>query len=161
VFRALTSYPEPTVGKGPVGPHCKWTRLPAAPIRGILCLLLAAHSVAAQASVSLEYRSKASFHRELLRDLLSIFKEHFPRHLQALREAVEHRDTKQARVVSHTLKGMLANLAVTRATATAAHLEQLASGGAEASLREALAAFERQVVGLLPGMETCMTEVQP
>jgi hypothetical protein len=110
VFRALTSYPEPTVGKGPVGPHCKWTRLPAAPIRGILCLLLAAHSVAAQASVSLEYRSKASFHRELLRDLLSIFKEHFPRHLQALREAVEHRDTKQARVVSHTLKGMLANL---------------------------------------------------
>ncbi len=96
--------------------------------------------------------------RELLRDLLSIFKEDFPGHLQALREAVERQDMKQAMVVSHTLKGMLANLAVTKAAASAAQLEQLAAGGREVPLKEALAAFEGEVEGLLPEMETYMAE---
>ena len=98
--------------------------------------------------------------RELLRDLLIIFKEDFPRHLQALQEAVARQDVRQAMVVSHTLKGMLLNLAVSEAAASVAQLEQLASGGGEVSLKEALAAFEQQVQGLLPEMETYMTEVE-
>jgi len=98
--------------------------------------------------------------RELLRDLLSTFKEDFPGHLQALREAVERQDMKQATVVSHTLKGMLSNLAVTKAAATAAQLEHLASGGREVPLKEALAAFEREVEGLLPEMKTYMAEAR-
>jgi len=98
--------------------------------------------------------------RELLGDLLSIFKEDFPGHLRALREAVARQDMKQAMVVSHTLKGMLSNLAVTKAAASAAQLEQLAGGGGEVPLKEALAAFEREVEGLLPEMETYMTKVQ-
>ena len=53
--------------------------------------------------------------RELLRDLLSIFTEEFPRHFCALQEAVAGRDAKRVAVVSHTLKGMLLNLAVTKA----------------------------------------------
>lgn len=98
--------------------------------------------------------------RELLRDLLSIFKEDFPGHLQALRDAVTSKDRKQTMLVSHTLKGMLLNLAVTKAAACAAQLENLAKEGAEAQLKDALAEFEREVDGLLPEMETHVTEVK-
>lgn len=52
-------------------------------------------------------------------------------------------------MVSHTLKGMLSSLAVTRAAASVGHLEQIARGGAEASLKEAFAAFASEVQGLL------------
>jgi len=98
--------------------------------------------------------------RELLHDLLTIFKEEFPRHLQALRDAVASEDMKQTKIVSHTLKGMLSNLAVTGAATAAAQLEQLACGGAKASLQEAFTAFELEVQGLLPEMETHMAEVR-
>jgi HPt (histidine-containing phosphotransfer) domain-containing protein len=98
--------------------------------------------------------------RELLHDLLTIFKEEFPRHLQALHDAVTSQDMTQTRVVSHTLKGMLSNLAVTGAATAAAQLEQLADDGAKASLQEAFTAFELQVQGLLPEMETHMAEVR-
>ncbi len=59
MFRAFTSYPK--VEKGQLDAHCKRTCRHAMPRLGILFLLLAAHSVTAQTSVSLEYRSKASF----------------------------------------------------------------------------------------------------
>ena len=107
-----------------------------------------------------ELLSRLENDRELLRDLVLIFKEDFPRHLQALREAVERRDMKQTMVVSHTLRGMLSNLAVTKAAASVGQLEQLAGSGGEAALDEALAAFEREVQGLLPEMETYLGEVQ-
>ena len=58
--------------------------------------------------------------RELLRDLLLIFKEEFPRHLLVLREAVESRDGNRVTGAAHALKGMLLNLSATRAAATAA-----------------------------------------
>ena len=107
-----------------------------------------------------ELLSRLDNDRELLHDLLTIFKDDFPGHLQALQEAVARQDMKQTAVVSHTLKGMLSNLAVTRAAAAAAQLEQFAHDGANASLQQALAAFEQEVQGLLPEMETYMAEVQ-
>jgi HPt (histidine-containing phosphotransfer) domain-containing protein len=99
--------------------------------------------------------------RELLRDLIAIFKEEFPQHLHALQEAVAREDCKQVATVSHTLKGMLANLAVNRAAASAAHLEELARSDNHKRLKDALAAFEENVHGLLPEMETYLVEVQP
>lgn len=114
------------------------------------------------ASIDLqELLARVDNDRELLHDLLSIFKEDFPRHLHALQEAVAKEDCRQAATVSHTLKGMLSNLAVTRAAASAGQLEQLARGGDKQSLKEALAAFEREVHGLLPEMETYMAKAQP
>jgi HPt (histidine-containing phosphotransfer) domain-containing protein len=98
--------------------------------------------------------------RELLRELVSIFKEDFPCHLRALHEAFARRDTKQVAVVSHTLKGMLANLAVTEAAAAAARLEQLTVNATEDSQKQALSAFEKEVDGLLPEMESYMAEAQ-
>src|ERR1700732_1767243 len=51
--------------------------------------------------------------RELLCDLLTIFKREFPPHLRSLEEAVTRKDAAETASVSHTLKGMLANLSVT------------------------------------------------
>jgi len=99
--------------------------------------------------------------RELLRDLLSIFADEFPRHLLVLQEAVVREDAKEVATVSHTLKGMLSNLAVTKAAASAGQLEQQARAGNQSSLRQAFAAFEHDVQGLLPEMETYMAEAHP
>jgi len=108
-----------------------------------------------------ELLSRVDNDRELLRDLLMIFKDDFPRNLEDLRRAVASQDMKAAKVVSHTLKGMLSNLAVAKAAAAAAQLEQLSGGNTTTPLAEALAEFERQVDGLLPEMESYMEEVQP
>ena len=99
--------------------------------------------------------------RELLLDLLSIFKEDFPRHLRELTDVVTAHDLKKMAVVSYTLKGMLANLAVTCAAAAAAKLEQLSRDGAgEAEISSAYRDFEREVQGLLSEMDAYMAEVQ-
>lgn len=99
--------------------------------------------------------------RELLLDLMSIFKQEFPRHIRELTDVIAARDLKKMSVVSHTLKGMLANLAVTRAAGAAAKLEQLAHDGAtEPEIADAFLTFQREVQGLLVEMETYMAEVQ-
>ena len=109
-----------------------------------------------------ELLSRLDNDHELLRDLVNIFKEDFPKLLEGLQEAIAQADMTRTRIASHTLKGMLANLAVTRAAAAAGRVEELASGGggAGASIQEALAAFEVEVRGLLTEMETYVTEVQ-
>ena len=97
--------------------------------------------------------------RELLRDLLMIFRVEFPRHLLALREAVEAKDGKRVAGVAHTMKGMLSNLAATQAADAAARLEQMGRQDEASGFPEALAAFERDAMKLLPQLETCMAEV--
>src|SRR5258708_24446880 len=72
--------------------------------------------------------------RELLHDLLTIFKEEFPRHLKALREAVESGDGKLVTVAAHTLKGMLLNLAADRAAPAVRRLDQLGRSGETAGV---------------------------
>ena len=114
------------------------------------------------ASVNLgELLARVDNDRELLCDLLSIFKREFPDQLTSLQTAVAGNDAAQAARVSHTLKGMLANLAVTKAAASASRLERLARAGENSSLGDALAAFEKDVQGLLPEMESYMGEARP
>ncbi len=108
-----------------------------------------------------ELLSRVDNDRELLLDLMSIFKEDFPRHVRELTDVVATRDYKKIAVVGHTLKGMLANLAVTRAAAAAAKLEQLGrDNGGEPEIAAALGALQREVQSLLPEMEAYMAEVQ-
>jgi two-component system sensor histidine kinase/response regulator len=97
--------------------------------------------------------------RELLRDLLLIFKDEFPRHLLALREAVEAGDGKRVAAVAHTMKGMLSNLAATQAAATAARLEQMGRQEEASGFPEAFAVFESDAMQLLPQLDACMAEV--
>ncbi len=98
--------------------------------------------------------------QELIRELLTIFREDFPRTLQSLETAVSAGDLKNSAVLSHTLKGMLASLGVIRAAAAAAKIEQLASSSAEKeSLREAFDALRNEAARLMPELEAYMTEV--
>ena len=97
--------------------------------------------------------------RELLHDLLTIFKEEFPRHLQALREAVDSGDGKLVAVAAHTLRGMLLNLAAGQAAAAVARLEQMGRSGEPSGIQDAFSAFEKDAMKLLPQLDACRAEV--
>jgi len=97
--------------------------------------------------------------QELLRDLLNIFKEDFPRTMQSLESAVASADLKNASRLSHSLKGMLSSLGGTRAAAAAAKLEALSAAGETASLRGALDALAHEAESLVPELNAYMAEV--
>jgi two-component system, sensor histidine kinase and response regulator len=97
--------------------------------------------------------------QDLLRDLLNIFKEDFPRTMRSLESAVAAADLKNASRLSHSLKGMLSSLGGTRASAAAAKLEVLATAGEAASLKGAFDALEHEGESLLPELNAYMAEV--
>jgi len=99
--------------------------------------------------------------RELLVDLLTIFKEEFPRHLFGLREAIDSRDPARIAQASHTLKGMLSNLAAGRAAKFAAEIENLARQGQTRDFADLLFQFETESRSLLPQLEAYLSEVHP
>jgi len=92
--------------------------------------------------------------RELLRDLLAIFKQDSPRHLLSLKEAVLHSEMKQVQASSHTLKGMLSNLSMDRAADAAANLEQMGRHEERAGLKDALTLLEQEVADLMPMVDS-------
>jgi two-component system, sensor histidine kinase and response regulator len=98
--------------------------------------------------------------QELLRELLTIFKEDFPQSFQSLKTAVIAGDSKSASRLSHTLKGMLSSLGATRAAAAASQLEALSCAGETVTLREALSALESEADKLLPELDAYMPEVR-
>lgn len=97
--------------------------------------------------------------QELLRDLLNIFKEDFPRTLQSLRTAVAAADSKNTASLSHTLKGMLANLAAPRAAAAAAELEKQANAANQPAFQAAFDHLEAETGALVPEIEAYLAEV--
>jgi two-component system sensor histidine kinase/response regulator len=97
--------------------------------------------------------------QELLRDLLNIFKEDFPRTMRSLESAVAAADLKNTSRLSHTLKGMLSSLGGTRAAAAAAKLEVLATAGETTSLKGALDALGHEAATLVPELNAYMAEV--
>ena len=106
-----------------------------------------------------ELLSRVEGDRELMRELLSIFKEEFPQHHQALRKAVESMDSSRIASEAHALKGMLANLGAHSAAEAAAQLEQLGRTRASSGLEASLAAFDRKAAELLPQVDSCEAEV--
>lgn len=97
---------------------------------------------------------------DLMRDLLQIFKEEFPAHLKALRDAAKSQDAEGVAVEAHTLKGMLSNLAASSAAAAAAQIEQLGRSRELVGLPEAFASFENISKELLLQLDTCLVEVR-
>lgn len=99
--------------------------------------------------------------RELMRDLLSIFKEEFPRYLHALSEAVKSNDGESVATAAHALRGMLANIAATPAAAAAAQLEKMGRNGETSMFPEALTLLENEGRKLLAQLESYMAGVCP
>lgn len=97
--------------------------------------------------------------RDLMRELLEIFKSDFPRHHSELLAAVAGGDMRRVQSIGHTLKGMFSNLAAGRAAATAAELEKIGNGSSTSSLPEALTALEKESAALLPILDSCLEEV--
>ena len=97
--------------------------------------------------------------RELMRALLLIFKDEFPGHLKALRDAVDSMDGDRVTAEAHTLKGMLSNLAATSAADAAGRLEQLGRNREVSKFQEAYSSFENVSEDLLVQLEECIAEV--
>ena len=91
--------------------------------------------------------------RDLLRELLGLFKEESSNLLGSLKQAVSHEDMERVQMTGHTLRGMLANLSAKRATAAASRLEEVGRGGDKAELSNALLAFESEMAILLPNVD--------
>lgn len=86
---------------------------------------------------------------ELLRELVDIFREDFPRYVENLRCAVREEDMQRTAEAAHSLKGMLANFAATAAAQAAAEIEQIARRGEQAALDSAMVNFDSATSGLL------------
>ena len=106
-----------------------------------------------------ELLARAENDRELMRELLSVFKEEFPQRYRALGKAVESRDAKQVVSEAHALKGMLFNLAAREAAEVAARLEHLGREGKSAEFQKSLAAFDNIAVELLRQLDAWLAEV--
>lgn len=98
--------------------------------------------------------------QELLRDLLSVFQEEFPRAFRSLQAAVASGDLKNTATFSHKLKGMLSNLGGTQAAEAAARLEALASSNDKPLLDEAFASLERESAKLQSEFKAYLAEVR-
>jgi two-component system, sensor histidine kinase and response regulator len=94
--------------------------------------------------------------RELLREILDIFKEDSPRHVEMLRDAVACGDAGKVASEAHALRGMLSNLSAKNAAAAAATLERLAVQGGIADFAASFCAFEQQMRQLMPEIEACL-----
>ncbi len=91
-----------------------------------------------------ELLTRVDTDRELLRELLGIFKKEFPCLLQSLQEAVVRGDMKGVEVTAHTIKGMLANVSFTRAAASAVRLERMGQQRNTQGLQEELANLDQK-----------------
>jgi HPt (histidine-containing phosphotransfer) domain-containing protein len=98
---------------------------------------------------------------DLLRELIGIFKEEFPRLMQSLQQSVVQEDVKNVEFTSHALKGMLSGLSVARAAAIASRLEQMGREGKTSEMPETLALLECAVANLFPELDACMVEAKP
>lgn len=97
--------------------------------------------------------------KELMRDLLTIFREEFPQRLQALREALESLNAANVAMEAHALKGMLSNLAAVEASVAAAELERLGRSNETSKLVESFPHFDVIAKELLRQVEAAMSEV--
>jgi len=98
--------------------------------------------------------------RDLMCELIGIFKEEFPPLLRLLQECVTSGDTRRVETTSHALTGMLSGLSVTRAAKQAQRLEQMARAGETAGLTDALTVFEQSLAHLLPELEGYITKAE-
>jgi HPt (histidine-containing phosphotransfer) domain-containing protein len=96
--------------------------------------------------------------RELLREMVEIFRAEFPRYVRELRTAVENGGASEVATAAHTLKGMLGNLAATRAAAAAGNLEQLGRSERNEEFAKAMEQFEKETAGLMPELEMVAKE---
>lgn len=98
--------------------------------------------------------------RDLLRELIEIFKEEFPRLLQQLQGHIVRGEMKSVESLCHGLKGMLSGLSATRAAAVAARLEQMGRDGDSPGLSDGVKLLEREFEILLPELDASIIKAE-
>lgn len=81
---------------------------------------------------------------ELAQAVVDVFISDFPRQLQALREAIENGNTKDAIRYAHSIKGASANVSAERLQAVALRLEKILKDGDIVSALENLPNLEEE-----------------
>jgi HPt (histidine-containing phosphotransfer) domain-containing protein len=97
--------------------------------------------------------------RELLLELVMIFKEKLPAQLESLQKAIQAENMDVVANAGHSFKGMLSNLAASRAATAAEHLEGLGRKGDKEEVNEAFIALQEEISLLLPELESCAAEM--
>lgn len=99
--------------------------------------------------------------RELLRELVLIFKKEWPEQMETLRQSIRAGEPQGIANAGHSFKGMLSNLAAPRAAAAAARLEQLGHAGGSEEVGAAFSELQKEIRLLLPELESCAAETMP
>jgi two-component system, sensor histidine kinase and response regulator len=118
------------------------------------------HSTEVPLNIS-ELLSRLDNDQELLRELVQLFKDECARLMRSLQDAVSKQEMKAVKTISHSLKGILANLSATRAASAASSLEEIGHAGKHSQLREALAALESEIGVLIPELDACLVDARP
>ena len=108
-----------------------------------------------------ELNARVDNDRELLVELLTLFQNEFPRLQESLHAAVDAGNLKQVEEVAHTLKGMLANLAIKLPSQLAAGVEFAARAGDAQEVKNAVEKFDREEAGLLAAVESLIAGRNP
>ena len=77
-----------------------------------------------------------------------MFRDQLPGLQEALHKAIDVGDLPQAARAAHTLKGMLANMSMNRATTIAARIELEAQTGNMSTAEETVASFDSEISAL-------------
>jgi len=86
--------------------------------------------------------------RALLEDLVRIFLEDCPQHVQDLRDAIEREDPSSVRYAAHTLKGSMSNFVRVRRGDAVQQLEHMGREKELSLAKRTFSAFERQIEAL-------------
>jgi HPt (histidine-containing phosphotransfer) domain-containing protein len=98
--------------------------------------------------------------RDLLLELIDIFKEEFPRLFQQLQEHVVRGDMKSVEKTCHGLRGMLSGLSANHGATIAARLEQMGRDRDSSGLNDAVALLDREYKKLLPELDAFATKAE-
>ena len=100
-----------------------------------------------------EFLDRVEHDEELARELLSIFQGDARANREGLRAAIVSQNAADVQDVAHVFKGMLSNLAASRASEAASRLEMLAKSNALAELEPAWQVFDRELNSVFQEVE--------
>jgi CheY-like chemotaxis protein len=93
--------------------------------------------------------------RKLLRDLIRIFLEEYPRWLTELRQAIDAGSVAEVRRLAHSLKGSLAHFGAQNGCEAAYQLEMMGRSGILDGAADACAALASELERLRPALAAC------
>jgi two-component system, sensor histidine kinase and response regulator len=99
--------------------------------------------------------------RELLAELVALFREGSPKQVDQIKTAFERRDALEVRLGAHSLRGTLANLSASSAAALAAEMEAAAEMGDMPRANAAFCTFQPELARVIDALSAICEERAP